>query len=207
MTLAILMVGAMGFTSCSDDDETQPANPISELVGKRFCVDSESSWEHVDQDGDSLVMTTSRSIQFLNDSVAILYCPIEYVYPQHDDWYSLDHGYIYMDCKFDSQTGIGTLTLKKMTLIMTGYYDEKMTFDEEEPYTIWNFKMNGNGKGIHISINGSEFRLIEEMNPIKGLQWQEFPPENGEHDNPHLDVMNGIVNAIVPSPSTIVEKR
>lgn len=170
LSLAILAMAFVGFTACSNDDEEQTYS----LVGKRFQVEPVESMEMIDQDGDSVIITVFRSIQFMDEKTAILACTMEYEYPAHPEWHILDYAYGYMECQFDGP--VGALSITKMTTIMTGYYDEKMTTYFKEPYIVWNVKKDEKGKGLLLLEEGYDDYLMESIEPIKDLKWQEFPP-------------------------------
>lgn len=171
LSLAILLMAFIGFTACSNDDE-----PTFSLTGKNFQCEPVERSEMIDKDGDFLVMTVARNIQFIDEKTAILVGYIDYEYPEHPEWNSHDMCYGYMECNFEGN--LGTLTITKFTMIMTGYYDYQETIYEEEPYTVWKVRKDEKGHGLYLLKDDSE-RLMEEVAPIKDLKWQEFPPMTG----------------------------
>lgn len=187
-SLAIMLMVFVGFTACSNDDEEQTFS----LVGKRFQVEPVDRTEMIDQDGDSLNMTVSRSIQFLDEKTAILACTIEYDYPGHPEWYSFDYSNFYMESNFKGEKG--ELTITKCSMIMTGYYNEKLTIYEKEPYTVWNVRRNDAKRElILVNDDGSECPM-EMIEPIQGLEWQEYEIFDFSSDQarpyPSLDLAN-----------------
>lgn len=196
LSLAVLLMAVLGFTACSNDDEEQTYS----LTGKRFQVEPVESLEMIDQDGDSLILTVFRSIQFLDEKTAILACTMEYEYPAHPEWHILDYAYGYMECQFNGLAG--KLSITKMTSIMTGYYDVKTTTYYETPI-VWNVKKDEKGKGLLLIESQDSERMMESIEPIKDLKWQEFPPMDDDLvqmiPNPMGDYMEVRLPSVPPT--------
>lgn len=196
LSLAVLLMAVLGFTACSNDDEEQTYS----LTGKRFLVEQDDRTEMIDEDGDSVIITVSRSIQFLDENTAILVCTLEDDYPEYPEYYIKAYCYGYMECQFNGLAG--KLSITKMTTIMTGYYDEKMTSYYETPI-VWNVKKDEKGKGLLLVESQGSERMMESIEPIKDLKWQEFPPMDDDLvqmiPNPMGDYMEVRLPSVPPT--------